>query len=801
LKKTVLILIYACLVSIAPAQVITIRDQETLRPLELVTLASEDPNASAITDPQGQADITPFKDADSIEIRRVGYQAITTSFSQLKMDGFLLYLIPAIVTLDQIVISATRWSQPKKEIPARITSISPGEIILENPQTTADLLGLSGEVFIQKSQQGGGSPMIRGFATNRLLIVVDGVRMNTAIFRSGNLQNVISLDPFLMERTEVLFGPGSVMYGSDAIAGVMNFNTLTPSMSADGKPFLFATAVARTSSVNSEFTRHMDVNTGWGKWASLTSISSFWYNDLVMGRNGPADYLNKFFVSHRHDSDIVIRNSHPGIQIPTSYKQTNLMQKVRYRPAENWDMTYGIHYSTTSNIPRYDRLIRLRDTLPRSAEWYYGPQVWMMNNLSITHSGTAVLYDELIVRLAHQFFRESRVDRDLYDTERRIRVEKVNAWSANVDLKKILKEKHKLFYGLEIVYDDVQSTGTNEDISTKVTVPGPSRYPQAGWTSLAAYLTWQYQVAEKLLLQSGARYNHFMLNALFDTTFYPFPFTRTKINDGALTGSLGLVYHPSEAWSLDINLSTGFRSPNVDDMGKVFDSEPGSVIVPNPRLGAEYAWNAEAGLTRFIGDWLRIDITGYYTLLDHALVRRDFTMNGLDSIVYDGELSRVLAVQNAARAVVRGAEAALEIRLPAGFGLISHFNYQKGEEELDDGSTSPLRHAAPWFGVTHIQYTAQRLKLDLYAVYNGEVTNENLPPEEQGKAYMYAADKNGNPYSPSWYTLNLKAMYQLAGQLSLIVGMENITSQRYRPYSSGLTGPGRNLIFSLRLSL
>jgi hemoglobin/transferrin/lactoferrin receptor protein len=176
-------------------------------------------------------------------------------------------------------------------------------------------------------------------------------------------------------------------------------------------------------------------------------------------------------------------------------------------------------------------------------------------------------------------------------------------------------------------------------------------------------------------------------------------------------------------------------------------------------------------------------------------------MNGLDSIVYDGELSRVLAVQNAARAVVRGAEAALEIRLPAGFGLISHFNYQKGEEELDDGSTSPLRHAAPWFGVTHIQYTAQRLKLDLYAVYNGEVTNENLPPEEQGKAYMYAADKNGNPYSPSWYTLNLKAMYQLAGQLSLIVGMENITSQRYRPYSSGLTGPGRNLIFSLRLSL
>src|SRR5690606_22275722 len=96
------------------------------------------------------------------------------------------------------------------------------------PQTAADMLAGSGEVFVQKSQLGGGSPMIRGFATNRLLYAVDGVRMNTAIFRAGNLQNVINLDPFATESVEVIFGPGSVMYGRDAIGGVMSFQTLMP---------------------------------------------------------------------------------------------------------------------------------------------------------------------------------------------------------------------------------------------------------------------------------------------------------------------------------------------------------------------------------------------------------------------------------------------------------------------------------------------------------------------------------------------------------------------------------------------
>jgi hemoglobin/transferrin/lactoferrin receptor protein len=284
----------------------------------------------------------------------------------------------------------------------------------------------------------------------------------------------------------------------------------------------------------------------------------------------------------------------------------------------------------------------------------------------------------------------------------------------------------------------------------------------------------------------------------FDTTFYPFPFTTANLSDGALTGSLGLVYNPAEKWSLSANVSSGFRSPNVDDVGKVFDSEPGSVVVPNPDLTAEYAYNGEIDIAKVFGDYLKVDIIGYYTYLQNAMVRRDYTLNGQDSIMYDGELSRVQAMQNAAFATVYGVQAEIEVKIPGGFGFSSQFNYQKGEEELDDGTTSPLRHAAPWFGMSSLTFSADKIKMDLYATYNGEVSYKNLPPEEQGKDYMYAKDEDGNPYSPAWYTLNFKAMYQITDILSVSGGVENLTDIRYRPYSSGLTAPGRNFILSLR---
>lgn len=780
------------------SQVLTVTDRETGEPIETVTLSSDHPRAHTITNPHGKADVSAFAGAASITVRSLGYRTVVTNYTMLDSAGFSLSLTPSVFAIDETVVTATRWDQSAYEVPARITSLSPREVSLQNPQTAADLLGVTGLVFIQKSQQGGGSPMIRGFATNRLLYTVDGVRMNTAIFRGGNIQNVISLDPFAIEKTEVVFGPSSLIYGSDAIGGVMGFRTLTPEFSLSDKPLISGKAVTRYSSANNEKTEHFDLNLGWKKFSMLTSISSFDFGDLKMGSFGPDEYLRPFYVQRTDSQDVVIANEDRRIQRPSGYSQINMMQKVRFRPGRNWDLQYGFHYSETSDYARYDRHIRYRNGRPRYGEWSYGPQKWMMNGLQVSHTGQNVLYDELTLRLARQYFEESRISRDFNDPLREVRTEKVDANSLNLDLVKSTEQK-RVMYGIEAVRDEVSSKGTNTNVFTGTSVTGPARYPQSNWTSLAFYGSDQYRLSQRLMLQAGLRYNLCLLKAEFDTTFYPFPFTEAEMNNGALTGNLGLVMRPGSGWTFRALASTAFRSPNIDDVGKVFDSEPGSVVVPNPDLEAEYAWNGELGVTRVFDEVVKADLTGYVTLLNHALVRRNFTLNGKDSIVYDGTLSRVQAIQNAAEARVYGFQAGVEVRLPANFSCSSAFNYQKGQEELDDGSTSPSRHAAPWFGTGKVKYAANGLVLEFYTVYSGPRKFVDMPEEEKGKDYIYATDTNGHPWSPGWMTLNMKAMYRLSNQISVSAGMENLTDKRYRPYSSGLVAPGRNFILSARV--
>jgi len=780
------------------SQILTIKDAETRKAIEMVTIYSDNPNASSLTNINGQADISEFDGSSRIEFRMIGYQNKTRSFSDLQEVNFIIFLQPTNITLDQFVVVASRWNQSRRDIPSKISTLTPQSVALQNPQTTADLLAVSGEVFIQKSQLGGGSPMIRGFSTNRVLLVIDGVRMNTAIFRSGNLQNVISLDPFATERVEILFGPGSVIYGSDAIGGVMSFSTLAPKLAVERKTDVSGSAVSRYSSANNEIAGHFDVNLGWNKWATVTSFSQFKFDDLRMGSHGPDEYLRTFYTLRIDSVDRVITNPDPLVQNPTGYSQSNLMQKVRFKPNENWDLVYGLHYSVTSDYSRYDRLLQTRNGLPRSAEWHYGPQEWMMNHLTATHITDHKLFTQMSVRLAGQNFRESRHDRNFNANTRRHRTETVNAYSANIDFVKAAGTSGQFYYGLEGVYNDVNSEGTDENISTGNEIPGPARYPLSTWESYAGYVTYVHKITEKVTLQAGGRYNYFFLNADFDTTFYPFTFTEAHIKKGALTGSIGMVVKPSKNWTWSTNLSTGFRSPNVDDMGKVFDSEPGFVVVPNPDLSPEYAYNAEIAAARVFGERVKVDMTAFYTLLNDAMVRRNYQLNGMDSLLYDGEMSRVQAIQNAAGAKVWGVQAGLEVKLPLGFGFVSNVNYQKGEEELDDGSFSRLRHAAPWFGTSRLTFATQKLNFDFYALYSGRVKYEDLPVEEIQKAYMYAVDENGKPWSPSWFTLNFKAFYQLTEYLSVSSGIENITDRRYRPYSSGIVAPGRNFIISLK---
>jgi hemoglobin/transferrin/lactoferrin receptor protein len=796
MKKTIIALWLSVWFGLCLAQTVKITDSQTGIPLKNVIISHTGSSLKTISNEKGEADISPFKDSNEINFRLISHVPLTISFKKLYVNGFKLQLVSKSMSLNEMVFSSSKWNQKKEEIPAQIAILTQKELELYNPQTAADLLGSSGKVFIQKSQQGGGSPMIRGFATNRLLYSIDGVRMNTAIFRAGNIQNVISLDPFSIDKTEVLFGPGSVIYGSDAIGGVMSFQTLSPDFSASGKPIIKGSALSRLSTANSEQTIHVDVALGFKKWAFLSSFSNNQFGDLKMGTVGPNEYLRNFFVQRVDTADKIVANENSLIQKPTAYNQVNLMQKVKFKSSEHLEFEYGFHYSLSSEYSRYDRLIRYKNGIPRSGEWNYGPQKWIMNILGINHNKKTRFYEQFSLKAAFQNFEESRIDRDFNQATRRIRIEKVDAYSINLDFNKKLFANKLLFYGIEGVQNKVTSIGNDKNIITGVTVAGPARYPQADWASYAAYGNLQWKMNSKLNLQAGLRYNIFQLDAIFDTTFYPFPYTTSNMNQSSLTGSLGLIYKAQEDFILYTNVSTAFRSPNVDDAGKVFDSAPEIVVVPNPNIKAEQAINAEIGFNKTFYNMLKIEVAAYYTLLNKALVRRNFTLNGKDSLLFDGEMSRIQAVQNAASATVYGIQANFEIKFESGFGISSDINYQKGEEELDNGTISPSRHAAPMFGVSRVFYHYKGLRLELNSFYSASKKYDELPDEEKAKPEIYAIDENGKPWSPSYYTLNFKANYLINKTFSLSAGIENILDKRYRPYSSGIVAAGRNLVLS-----
>jgi hemoglobin/transferrin/lactoferrin receptor protein len=784
------------------SQTIQVRDKQTQQPLELVTIFSQSPQVNTITNMKGQSDISAFEGLNSIIFRLIGYETLTLSYEQLKINGFKVYMEQSELSLDEVVVSATKWKQGRRETPAKISVLKPKDVDFLNPQTAADLIEMTGDVYVQKSQMGGGSPMIRGFATNRVLIAVDGVRMNNAIFRSGNIQNIISLDPFSTNRAEVIFGPGSVIYGSDAIGGVMGFYSFEPILSHAQRSLIKTSAITRYSSANNEKTGHIDLNLGYNKIASFTSVTYSDFDDLKMGSHGPNDYLRTEYVKRINGEDVIVKNEEDLMQVPSGYSQLNLMQKFKYMPNENWRFNYGFHYSESSDVPRYDRLIMYSNDELKYGDWYYGPQKWIMNHLNMQHSASNPYFDHLQLIMAHQFFEESRHNRKLNKDDITRRTEKVNALSFNLDFEKQWDNGHKLFYGSELITNKIHSKGVDENLSDGSTAASSSRYPDGStWLSAALYCNYLLHLNEKTNVQAGLRYNTVHLEAGFDNTFYDFSFTNTSLTNGALTGSLGIIHNPNTNWQLSSSVSTGFRAPNIDDIGKVFDSEPGAVVVPNPDLQPEYAINGELGAAVVVASKWKFDWAAYYTHLNNAMVRRDFELNGQDSILYDNELSRVQAIQNAANAYVYGIQMGVEYKWKNGISASTRFNYQKGEEELEDGTYSPLRHAAPWFGTTHVSYEKQRLKVDVFAQYNGEVAYSKMPQSETEKDYLYAKDNNGNPYSPAWTTLNIRAQYAVMQYATITAGVENITDERYKTYSSGIAAPGRNFILSLKVAL
>ncbi len=797
-RKFVLLTFFVLVIALnAISQNIFIYNQQTGNPISNVAIFNKDHTITGLTNKVGIVNIDAFSDNDELFFQHQSY----VTFSLIKTSIIdLNYKVPLsekLINLDEVIVSASRWETKANEIPNKIEQIKRKDIVFNNPATTADMIASGNQVYVQKSQLGGGSPMIRGFAANKILFVVDGIRMNNAIYRSGNLHNILQADVNSIESAEIIFGPGTNIYGSDALGGVIDFHTLKPKFSHTDKMITSGTALARVSSSAFERTLNAGLNIANKKWAFMANISYSKFDDLRMGSIHNSYNLRPSYVDRINGVDSIMVNSNPEIQKYSGYDQISLMTKIAHKFSENVDWEYGLYLTTSSAVPRYDRLLQEKDEILKYAVWNYEPQQWLMNRLSINLHDNASWFDNAVINMGYQNVKEGRNDRKYKDNWLRKRDEEVNIFSFNLDFDKTFQNGNNFYYGIELVYNNVESQGITENIVTQETEKVSSRYPDGGtnFFQSGAYLSYKKNFSSlPLTFLAGTRYSFVSLNSKFnDTSFYQLPYSSININNGALTGSVGLVYHPGE-WQCNINLSSGFRAPNLDDVAKIFDSEPGNVVVPNENLKPEYLYNLDVGVIRKFGDNAKIELSAFYSYLVDAMVRRNYTLNGKDSIIYDGELSKVQAIVNTGSASIYGASLIFNIKLMKNLVFNNVITVIKGED--NDGE--PLRHTPPIYGNTNLKYELNKLKLSVGINYNAKMEYVDLAPSEKDKAYLYAEDSNGKPYSPAWWTLNLKGSYAFNSEFITTFGIENIMDYRYRTYSSGISAPGRNFIIAFR---
>ena len=789
-------------------QQITIKDATTLETLPGVVIESE--GLSVVTNERGIADMSAFKGKNAIQFILIGYEKYVFSYAQLSASNFEIYLFSSGLFANEIVVSASKFEEKSKDVAQQITVIDRKSIQYQSLQTSADVLQQSGMVHVQKSQQGGGSPIIRGFEANKVLIVVDGVRMNNAIYRGGHLQDVITIDNSMLEKVEVSFGPGSVIYGSDALGGVMHFYTRNPKFSSTDKMLVEGGAMARFSSVNKEMTENIHFNLGGKKWAYLFNANYSVFDDLKQGANPREEWKRNEYVERINNKDSVVQNSDPWIQVGSGYRQFDMLHKVSFKQSKSVLHTLSFQSSVSSNVPRYDRLTQYRNGALRFAEWYYGPQRRNQVTYTLNLTGATQMYDQGRVTLAYQGIEQSRHNRGLNKSELTSQVEEVSVLSANIDFTKAIKGGSEIRYGAEFYTNDVTSTAKTTNIKTGDITSAATRYADGGSTfsGLAAYVTHSWEISPKLILTDGVRFNQVRLQAQFnDTTFFPFPFKSVDQNNIATTGSIGLIARPNETWKLSILGSTGFRAPNVDDLSKVFESvgatrdengqltELGNLIIPNPDLKPEFTYNLDAGVSKTIAKKATITLNGFYTAYRDAISTAYTTLNGESIVQFNGDSSYVITSVNQTKAYIYGGSIQFVYQINKHFELNSTATYTIGRIQGETEDT-PLDHIPPMFGRTGLSYQSNKIRAEIWSMYNAEKPiDEYRLGAEDNEAN---ATKDG---MPSWYTLNVRAAYQINKHLRAQLAVENILDTNYRQFASNISAPGRSVVLTLRANI
>ena len=821
LNRLVILLFFFSTLSFG--QQITVKDENTNENLPDVVIFNENKSQSIITDLDGVVDLSLFSSDENIFFQLLGYSTLKILKIEV-LNGTTIYLQSESQNLEEVILSVARSESNVNQIAEKVSVIKSEDLFLSSPASGAELLELSPGVRVQKSQGGGGSPIIRGFEANRVLIVVDGVRMNNAIYRSGHLQNSITIDPNNIERAEVIFGSSSVGYGSDALGGVIHYYTKNPILKGSEK--IKSSFTSNYTSANQGLSNNFITNYSSENWGSITSLSISKFGDIKMGENRdhgfnnwgltPLYSKNSRYSYYSQPST----NSNENVQKNTGYSQVDLFQKFLVKLGDTNLLNINIQFSESSDIDRFDQLSITKGNSLKFSEWYYGPQKRLLISPSLKIFPNRKFMKKGVITFGFQKINESRIKRKFNALNRSHQIEDLKVFSLNGDFDTSFNDDHSISYGVESTYNYNYSKAYDQIIeiqgdeitglSNKFAIP--TRYPSNGssYTSFASYVNWSWNMSEFFTFNIGTRLTFTGLKASWNDIISVNPqLSEVNLNSEALTTTVSIKLRPSKRVQINTVLSSGFRNPNIDDIGKIRENN-GLLVVPNTFLKPEYAYNLDLGIDfRSLNNRNYISLRGFSTIIsrhigrDEYIVFSDITTPDLSTVIYNGEEVTTISNKNLGNRFIHGFSI-------DGFSQINNnlkFDYGITYTEGDNNETyGPLPSISPLFGSIALSYSKRGLNLK--AVYK---FSEAKSPGEYSFGGEDGLDET--PFTinsegalsylgtPKWSDLSIYGSKNISSNVTLRIGLTNVFDTHYRTFASGISAPGRSFQLGLNLKL
>jgi hemoglobin/transferrin/lactoferrin receptor protein len=652
-------------------------------------------------------------------------------------------------TLDAVQVTATRRAETSTEVPQAVTIVSEKELRRRSGQTNADLLHGDIGTFVQQTTPGQAVIIVRGLKGSEVLHLVDGFRLNNAFFRNAPNQYPALVDPLMLEQIEVVRGPSSVLYGSDAMGGVVQMLSRTPrySNADDG-------AWQNSGRVRTRYAS-----------ADSSSISRAEYA-------GSSERLSVQAGATYQDVNL-LRVGGDGKVLPfTAYSARFADAKIGFLPAEGHELIASLQYARQPKTPRFDELVPgFGQTNPTSVEFLFKPQERYFAQLVYRFDLETALFEHGSINLGRQDIVDDRENRDFNTFNRDTESNRSELIGLTAQFEKSLGT-HFLTYGIERYQDEVSSTRTRVNIATNVVSARPSRYPDgSSMDSTGIFIADDWRATDVLDISAGLRYSRFdielppVINA-----------TGVKLDPRKVTGNLGFNFLLSDGVRLVGNYGRGFRAPNVFDLG-TFGTRPGNRFnIPNPELKPETVDTIDFGVKLQRGAWLG-ELIAYKSRFKDKIT-------SLETGARTATNQIIVQSSNATRLDLHGVEAGIRYLSEGPWNAYASATLTRGTEKFA-GLSFDADRIPPLFGRIGADYRVNGVwTLSAYSFFAAR--QDRLSPRD-------LTDPRINPKGTAGYaTANIAASWNVLPELDLRLSAENLGDRKYREHGTGLDEAGRS---------